>query len=45
MVFVGHSISLPRFLIALGFYPFAFAYEQWTRRDTSAPPRKLRIGL
>ncbi len=42
---IGPSIGLPRFVMALGFYPFAFAYEQWTRRDTSPPPRTLRIDL
>ena len=42
--FAGYSLGLPRILLALGFYPFAFAYEQWTRRDRSAPPvRRLYI--
>jgi hypothetical protein len=36
--FAGYSLGLPRLILALGFYPFAFAYEEWSRRDYSAPP-------
>lgn len=41
----GPSLGLDRFAMALGAYPFAFAYEQWSRRDTTVPPRNPHIGI
>lgn len=38
--FAGYPLGLPRLLLALGFYPFAFAYEEWSRHDQTAPPAR-----